>query len=54
LAYPDAIALSPAETQPKTDLEEVVRYGLINFLDVGAAPAASAARGLSEASTRQI
>jgi hypothetical protein len=33
----DAIALSPAETQLKTDLEEVVRSGLVNFLAVGAA-----------------
>jgi hypothetical protein len=34
---PDSIALSPAETELKTDLEKVVRSGLVNFLTVGAA-----------------
>ena len=34
---PDSIALSPAETQLKTDLEVVVRSGLVTFLTVGAA-----------------
>ena len=34
---PDWIALSPAEAQLKTDLEAVVRSGLVNFLTVGAA-----------------
>ena len=30
----DSIALSPAETQLKTDLEEFVRSGLVIFLHV--------------------
>jgi len=34
---PDSIALSPAEAELKTDLEKVVRSGLVNFLTVGAA-----------------
>jgi hypothetical protein len=34
---PDAIALTPAETRLKTDLEAVVRSGFVNFLAVGAA-----------------
>ena len=34
---PDAIGLSPAEIQLKTDLEEVVRSGIVNLLAVGAA-----------------
>jgi hypothetical protein len=34
---PDTIALTPAETELKTDLEAVVRSGLLNFLTVGAA-----------------
>ena len=41
---PDAIGFSPAEIQLKTDLEEVVRSGLVNF--------ASVLCGCSEASTR--
>ena len=34
---PDAIALTPAETELKTALEEVVRSGIVNFLTIGAA-----------------
>jgi hypothetical protein len=34
---PDSIALTPAETRLKTDLEAVVRSGLVTFLTVGAA-----------------
>jgi hypothetical protein len=35
---PDSIALTPAETELKTDLEAVVCYDIVNFLAVGAAP----------------